>query len=88
MGAFSFFHILTISLFICNVSVVLIANGNGSNSIIDVATYKHGFVNFPPGAWLGKGLDMTAVMPLDITAVGFSRELIDHCFSHVLNSHA
>lgn len=88
MGTFSLFPILAISLSICDISAVLIANSNGLNSTIGLATYKKGFVNFPPGAWLGKGLDMTAVMPLDINAVSFSRELIDHCLSHVLNSHA
>ena len=31
--------------------------------------FANSYTSFPAGAWLGFGLDMTRIMPLDITAV-------------------
>ncbi|KAL8939667.1 MAG: hypothetical protein Q9216_003243, partial [Gyalolechia sp. 2 TL-2023] len=43
----------------------IIANGSDITKIIDGSENS----DFPPGSWLGFGLDMTAISPVDITSV-------------------
>ena len=53
-------HVLAFGVLLGNI-VAAQAPNNGTN--------VEAYIDFPPQAWLGYGLDMTAVMPLDITAV-------------------
>lgn len=81
MGTFPFYYILTISIFLGNIATWLVPRKYTSlDTVINLqnnSTYANAINACPPGAWLGHGLDMTAIMPLDIIAVRYPRRILN-----------